>query len=649
MPVELLDFFWDSGSEDLNDLEITMRESDDAKAGTYRWQLENPGMVPEKPKVSNTSTAKTFDGSDRTESKDSSLSVVNNDEITFAIDELLDVPFTSTSEAFRGPDGKPLSTEVAVNAYQRGEFSTGKLELECLPSSLFASERSFSVEAAYFAQPRPDTKITALSDDRNLIVSDEYVFAPRSNNGTARERYELEVPLLGLKNMNREVSFAPYDWSNPLLAQATRSPCSDENPLHGFNFDADDTSMISDYRSSSRVDYEQLLRSDATMVKERYGMEMPLCGSKDTVRGVELTPGNDTQSFMASIRQMTPQPSTHTLTRDKSLPAVPASPSTVSDYYSEIGDHLYELPAYPTVSTSMLPRQNHRYLPYEEYMVVDEPEKSPDILHPAHQSDRKAPPAFKFPNLPECSPPLTGSTFSHGRSNEHANTYHQSLARAPTQTNGIKSHLVRNESQAQRRASPEQIMVYAKAMEDVHGLRRLHQDKIMRTGSCSSSDSERALKDARTSIERDIRREIRHGGVRTYPMKRKTSALRSMDSSAASMEISHQKQHPKSSSGNTAMNSASSGQPYSEVEKIAGRQDIIERISQQLDEQQSGVGGNRKSAEELEQQQMAMIDKLLRGTGSGVNLRRHKDSTIRKVFKDTKKGLLGLGKSSNSF
>lgn len=47
------------------------------------------------------------------------------DEIAQGIDELLNMPVTQTSMSLEGPEHLPLGIEVAVNAFRRGEFSTG--------------------------------------------------------------------------------------------------------------------------------------------------------------------------------------------------------------------------------------------------------------------------------------------------------------------------------------------------------------------------------------------------------------------------------------------------------------------------------------------------------------------------------------------
>lgn len=57
-------------------------------------------------------------------------------EVDHRISRLLRSPVTSKSDHLRGPDGKPLGVEVAINAYHRGEYSTGFLDQGCLPSGL---------------------------------------------------------------------------------------------------------------------------------------------------------------------------------------------------------------------------------------------------------------------------------------------------------------------------------------------------------------------------------------------------------------------------------------------------------------------------------------------------------------------------------
>ena len=49
------------------------------------------------------------------------------DEIAQGIDELLNMPVTQTSMSLEGPDHLPLGIEVAINAFHRGEFSTGDI------------------------------------------------------------------------------------------------------------------------------------------------------------------------------------------------------------------------------------------------------------------------------------------------------------------------------------------------------------------------------------------------------------------------------------------------------------------------------------------------------------------------------------------
>ncbi|MCJ1302607.1 hypothetical protein MMC08_005411 [Hypocenomyce scalaris] len=60
----------------------------------------------------------------------------SEEDIEDAINQLLFNPVTPTSQCLSGPEGKPLGVEVAINAYLRGEYSTGDLRSEYLPKGL---------------------------------------------------------------------------------------------------------------------------------------------------------------------------------------------------------------------------------------------------------------------------------------------------------------------------------------------------------------------------------------------------------------------------------------------------------------------------------------------------------------------------------
>ena len=94
---------------------------------------------------------------------------VDNSDVLRRISRLLQSPVTSTSEQFSGPDGKPLGVEVAINAYQRGEYSTGDIHQDLLPLGLYVRHPEY-LSSRYYG----DDKITQpceLSDLYSLYAA----------------------------------------------------------------------------------------------------------------------------------------------------------------------------------------------------------------------------------------------------------------------------------------------------------------------------------------------------------------------------------------------------------------------------------------------------------------------------------------------
>ena len=76
------------------------------------------------------------------------------------MEELLATPITPTSVEFKGPDGRPLGIEVAINAYRRGECSHGDVFKDCRPEKLASptdSLASIPHTADDFKEPLPTT------------------------------------------------------------------------------------------------------------------------------------------------------------------------------------------------------------------------------------------------------------------------------------------------------------------------------------------------------------------------------------------------------------------------------------------------------------------------------------------------------------
>ena len=65
----------------------------------------------------------------------------SSDRIEHCMDEVLSTPLSSTSAQFRGPEGRPLGIEVAINEYFRGRLSTPILQEKELPNALTLRKR----------------------------------------------------------------------------------------------------------------------------------------------------------------------------------------------------------------------------------------------------------------------------------------------------------------------------------------------------------------------------------------------------------------------------------------------------------------------------------------------------------------------------
>ncbi|KAI9869900.1 MAG: hypothetical protein M1830_004949 [Pleopsidium flavum] len=96
--------------------------------------------------------------------------------INATIQELLHSPISEVSREFTGPDGMPLGIEVAVNAYKRGECSTGEIEYDMLPQGLKI--------------PEPKTKKRASSDEASLARrATRYTAVSRTDDDKAKEPF----------------------------------------------------------------------------------------------------------------------------------------------------------------------------------------------------------------------------------------------------------------------------------------------------------------------------------------------------------------------------------------------------------------------------------------------------------------------------
>ena len=74
----------------------------------------------------------------------------DDDEVMRRISRLLRHPLTPTSQEFVGPDSKPLGVEVAINAYRRGEFSSGDVDIDLVPPALRSLEEPDLQDASPF-------------------------------------------------------------------------------------------------------------------------------------------------------------------------------------------------------------------------------------------------------------------------------------------------------------------------------------------------------------------------------------------------------------------------------------------------------------------------------------------------------------------
>ena len=133
-----------------------------SQRGSPRWRMLSQDEIPNRSSrgynsiVANIKHAMTMDNSDLpnqcqtsrdstfrplslTSVADSEVEIgqyIDDDEVLRRISRLLRSPVTSASEQFTGPDGKPLGVEVAINAYQRGEYSTHHIDQDLLPQGL---------------------------------------------------------------------------------------------------------------------------------------------------------------------------------------------------------------------------------------------------------------------------------------------------------------------------------------------------------------------------------------------------------------------------------------------------------------------------------------------------------------------------------
>ncbi|KAL9128001.1 MAG: hypothetical protein Q9217_003227 [Psora testacea] len=105
---------------------------------------------------------------------------VDDGEILRRISRLLHSPVTSTSEQLTCPNGKPVGVEVAINEYQRGEYSTRDLDQDLLPRGLHPRHMEYLSSRYYgdkhIIQPNGFSDLHSLyaaATDRNSIAFTE--------------------------------------------------------------------------------------------------------------------------------------------------------------------------------------------------------------------------------------------------------------------------------------------------------------------------------------------------------------------------------------------------------------------------------------------------------------------------------------------
>jgi len=359
----------------------------------------------------------------------SSRTVVSDHDVSSAsiyatIQELLSIPITQTSEAFRGPDGMPLGIEVAVNAYARGEYSTGEIELDMLPEGLKILQ--------------PKTEKRATSDDVSLGWRATYYTAvTRMNDDEAEELFSEKAGGEALRTVAESDETAtvgpsvatPADEAIHAWLTSGKGVQSIAGSIHGDSEPSSSPGSPSDELSAT----SPVLKRDLPIL-------FPIVRMPTKPIPLRLTSA-----------------STSKIREPLSAPLPGESGATELSY------------AYSTVPLSAP-------LPYRPNTI--------GLLHP--------------------------------------------YSRASLDTTGPNSPFIQRNRTLERRSSPEALMSYAKAVEDLYSLKRIEADDDTDDKDIVSGVWQDDMREKRT----DRNMKISEG----YPMKNKTSVLRRLGTEGGQAE-----------------------------------------------------------------------------------------------------------------
>ena len=143
-------------------------------------------------------------GSSLSRREDSKYSFIDN--ITEAIESMLDHTLTTDSAIPKGLSGKPLQVEVALNAFTRGEYSTDTVQEDYLPNKLRIPLKAITEEKEE-TSPTQQIEQATIVDDNNVFIA-ELEDTSRAINRNSGDSSQSSDPM-GMFNYDY---LKPSDW-----------------------------------------------------------------------------------------------------------------------------------------------------------------------------------------------------------------------------------------------------------------------------------------------------------------------------------------------------------------------------------------------------------------------------------------------------
>ena len=431
---------------------------------------------------------------------------INSDqEIEAAIQSILLNPLTKTSEEFRGPNGRPLGVEVAINAYLRGEYSTGDLRREYRPKSLAI----------------PQMKLPRWIEDETIVGGSA---GPLSQNDSTAKTLSV--------NSQEGSHFGyddPEDWYRSSVSEASQS-------LEVYRT----SGPLEEHPPSTNVSVERSqLVSSPMPVPDKVPFSRSLCSLR-----VAAPPKSSHTRFHSTDASPSAFPS-----KDGFKPhilqgptrSVPPSHVPCWPFYSESQLFDYD---HPTDQSHIHPALRRPNQPSPLRLSRSNEEKSqalPPGLSPSN--DHEVSPISTTltplsPTFDRPSPPSSFLGLSFDASDRPSMTISDPLPdlteedisgkfadrfKRESLETGPGTPWTRVNYLTQRRPSPERLMEYARAIEDLNGLLRIRgaDEKAV-----AISDKQSLLD---TNLPLLISTTRESDDAKTFPMKKRPSNLKRVD------------------------------------------------------------------------------------------------------------------------